>query len=80
MGRGTIAIILTSEDIVREMREYEKAEEAKQKRKAERSKKRLFNEVQKVSKEEERIKKYVIVLPGYQQATNKLPTSYQQAM
>ena len=68
MERGTIARILT-EDFSREIREHEKAkqnaEEEKQKRKAERAKKRLFNEAQKVSKEEERIKKHVIVLPGY---------------
>ena len=57
----TRARILTSEDIAREIREHEKdkqdAEEAKRKRKEERAKKRLFNEIQKVSKEEERIKR-----------------------
>ena len=52
---------MTSESIAREIRDHEKAkqdaEESKRKRKEDRAKKRLFNEIQKVSKEEERIKR-----------------------
>ena len=59
--KTTRARVLTYEGIAREIRDHEKAkqdaEESKRKRKEERAKKGLLNEIQKVSNEEERVKR-----------------------